>query len=278
MRLRLLLCQAIAIILFLSSCAVTGENVFSTKNPHEQFVAAMTDDANEPVTAASEVPDVRSAPPRIYNPVKTVPAKTEAVPVPVPVVEKKAEEVKTVVQEPVKEEQVTAVTPAETEVKSEPEKTVEPEPVVTVPAVAENNNPVVLTEAVEEETPEQAPVETVPVEEIRIPQPETTVEEVAVKDPVLAEVMPQMGRPMVELLVITVAVIILYTVAAAVRNAFSTALPALPSAIAAVLITAVPITISSLVAGWSAVWLVYLVLLLTFFIFRGKKIKGTRWH
>ena len=63
---------------------------------------------------------------------------------------------------------------------------------------------------------------------------------------------------------------VIFTVSVAIRGANKLKLQKGISTALSVLFTALSIVISTLVAGWSNVWLIYLVLLLTYFIFRAE--------
>ena len=87
----------------------------------------------------------------------------------------------------------------------------------------------------------------------------------------------QMKPWMIRLMVILAVVIVFFTVATAIRNAIGLPLPRLVSAVAALLMAAVPAAVSYLAFGYSELWAVYLVLLFSYFVFRsGSGKRGSR--
>ena len=85
-------------------------------------------------------------------------------------------------------------------------------------------------------------------------------------------------RPwMLELMVALIVDIILFTAASAVRNAVRAPLTPVVSAAISLLMTALTIVLSSIIAGWSPAWLSYLLLLFTYYLLRsGRRRRGSR--
>ena len=75
---------------------------------------------------------------------------------------------------------------------------------------------------------------------------------------------------MIRLMMIFIVIIVLFTVSSAIRNAYCAPLSRLASAAIAVLLTALSWVLSYIIAGASAFYPAYLVLLLTYFILRSK--------
>ena len=72
---------------------------------------------------------------------------------------------------------------------------------------------------------------------------------------------------MVELIVI----VFIFTVASMIRNKFQHPLPLFISILLSLLLTAMPIVASMVIKGWSNLYLLYLVLLISFGVFRSKE-------
>ena len=72
---------------------------------------------------------------------------------------------------------------------------------------------------------------------------------------------------MVELIVI----VFIFTVASMIRNKFQHPLPLFISILLSLLLTAMPIVASMVIKGWSNLHLLYLVLLISFGVFRSKE-------
>ena len=143
-----------------------------------------------------------------------------------------------------------------------PEPAPEPEVVVEEPAP----EPVV----VEEPAPEPVKVEVVapaPVVETK-----SVVEAPAVVDPILDS---DLDYNMLSILGIFVVLVVLFTAAVAIRNANKERrIPRGLSFLLALLFTALSLVISTIVNGYSEWNLLYLILLLTYFVFRSKGSKN----
>ena len=153
--------------------------------------------------------------------------------------------------------------------------------------VAEVPEAVAEAEAVEE-SPAEEPAEIndaeeLPVIEEAIEVPEIAVEEempgiAAEEEAPLPEVIAEEQAYSIEpwlfrLMVSSVAIVLLFTLATAIRNIYHMPLPRVISIVLSFVFTVFPAVISSLAAGWSGEWLLYLILLTSYFIFRSK---GTR--
>lgn len=148
--------------------------------------------------------------------------------------------------------------------------------------VAEVPEAVAEAEAAEEPA-EINDAEELPVIEKAIEVPEIAVEEempgIAAEEEVpLSEVIAEEQAYSIEpwlfrLMVSSVAIVLLFTLATAIRNIYHMPLPRVISIVLSVVFAVFPAVISSLAAGWSGEWLLYLILLTSYFIFRSK---GTR--
>ena len=79
---------------------------------------------------------------------------------------------------------------------------------------------------------------------------------------------PAMNRLIVDAMIASVVIVIMFTVATAIRSAYKMPLSYLLSAIIAILISFLPFVICIIIGGMSKVWWSYFLLLLSFFIFR----------
>ena len=119
----------------------------------------------------------------------------------------------------------------------------------------------------------EVPVET--AEEVPVEEPPAVEEEPVAVEPevIIVEAEPElmhygMEGWMLRLLVVSVAAIILFTAATAIRSGARRPMTKAVSLLLAVVFTAVPWAITILVAGASWFWCVYLVMLLSYIIFR----------
>ena len=99
---------------------------------------------------------------------------------------------------------------------------------------------------------------------------EAIPEETAVPSvqPATPSMPPAMNRLIVDAMIASVVIVIMFTVATAIRSAYKMPLSYLLSAIIAILISFLPFVICIIIGGMSKVWWSYFLLLLSFFIFR----------
>ena len=261
---------SVIIITFLLSSCITGGNVFSTGGSSGSRL----------LDALSERPGRRTE----ERPIEEVLSSAEEVPEEDIILEVSAEEEPEPMEEPATE--VAAVEePAAApimEIEEPVEK--EPLPLAIEEADAEPELPVEVeteVDAVPEPEPEPdipEPVVEVPVEtaeEVPVEEPPAVEEEPVAVEPevIIVEAEPElmhygMEGWMLRLLVVSVAAIILFTAATAIRSGARRPMTKAVSLLLAVVFTAVPWAITILVAGASWFWCVYLVMLLSYIIFR----------
>ncbi len=270
---RILLVFISAIAILLSSCTTTGSNVFSSDNRKADIVEALSSEKPDDgkMDLALELPfadTVRNTPVQTQPAAEeeTVPALTEeaveeTIPAPemAPDVLEVAEpdNVKTAPDEPSETESTpvieTVEMPAE-EVKQEealPETVVsevQPESAVTIPEEPEAEEVVIPLSETAEVIPEETAVPSV--------------------QPATPSMPPAMNRLIVDAMIASVVIVIMFTVATAIRSAYKMPLSYLLSAIIAILISFLPFVICIIIGGMSNVWWSYFLLLLSFFIFR----------
>lgn len=148
-----------------------------------------------------------------------------------------------------------------------PEAAVPEEPVPEEPAEAGND----ISAAPE-------PEEAAPVEISQEPLPEPAMPEAPAEDAYAADaasgtvlassVNPQMDEWMVQLMISSVAIIIIFTLATAVRNVCRMQLSRPLALVITACFVLLPITISAAIGGFSLIWLDYLVLAFSYAIFR----------
>ena len=246
----------LAIIVLLSSCASTGGNVFQPQDRRAALIEALAGDSSAE-KKGSDIPQPEIVVPVVRKPEEPA-AAAEEIPAEIPAAAETAA--------------------AETEI---------PEPVIETAA---------------EETPEiPVPEESADIPEQQVSSPD--VESVITFDTPAAEskaeeaprpfvvnhggeapetsdsdrIMDSQMRPWMMILMAVLAIdIVLFTVATAIRNASRIPLPRPVSAAAALLFAAVPAAVSYLLLGPSLLWLAYLVLVFTYFIFRSSGRKGSR--
>ena len=151
--------------------------------------------------------------------------------------------------------------------QNEPEPAVEPDPALAeiIPEPAEE-----VMETVPEDVPEAVH------EEEMDPMPPAEPEPAAEPDPVPAAISSEsteavpMDSWMTELMVVLVVIIILFTGACAIRNAYRAPLPRLIAAAISILVTALAWVLSLVIAGPSEVYPVYLILLTVYIVLRSK--------
>ena len=83
-----------------------------------------------------------------------------------------------------------------------------------------------------------------------------------------AAVPATMNRLIIDAMIASVVIVIMFTVATAIRSAYKMPLSYLLSAVIAILISFLPFVICIIIGGMSKVWWSYFLLLLSFFIFR----------
>ena len=270
---RILLVFISAIAILLSSCTTTGSDVFSSDNRKADIVEALSSEKPDDgkMDLALELPfadTVRNTPVQTQPAAEeeTVPALTEeaveeTIPAPemAPDVLEVAEpdNAKTAPDEPSEAESTPVIEtvgmPAE-EVKQEeaiPETVVsevQPESAVTIPEEPEAEEVVIPLSETAEVIPEETATPSV--------------------QPATPSMPPAMNRLIVDAMIASVVIVIMFTVATAIRSAYKMPLSYLLSAIIAVLISFLPFVICIIIGGMSNVWWSYFLLLLSFFIFR----------
>lgn len=148
-------------------------------------------------------------------------------------------------------------------------------PVVETPSPVKAEEPIVAAE--EEDAVEDVHPEPVLEEPAEAASEEPQVSAVLPEEPVLASsVNPEMDRWMVQLMISSVAIVILFTLATAIRGIYRMQLPRLLSAALSAALALLPMVISAVIGGLSLVWLAYLVLAFSYIIFRGRGTRGFR--
>ena len=187
--------------------------------------------------------------------------------------------------------------PAENIQAEVPEPAEEEEAEPEIPEPAESLPAAVADDAADDAGVQEAAEETVPAEIIPEPAEEAaeTVPD-AEPEPLLSEPEPMPVEPepaaeadsvpaavpsesadavpmdswMMELMVVLVVIIILFTGACAIRNAYRAPLPRLIAAAISILVTALAWVLSLVIAGPSEVYPVYLILLTVYIVLRSK--------
>ena len=181
--------------------------------------------------------------------------------------------------------------PAENIQAEVPEPAEEEEAEPEIPEPAESLPAAVADDAADDAGVQEAAEETVPAEIIPEPAEEAaeTVPD-AEPEPLLSEPEPMPAEPepaaeadsvpaavpspmdswMMELMVVLVVIIILFTGACAIRNAYRAPLPRLIAAAISILVTALAWVLSLIIAGPSEVYPVYLILLTVYIVLRSK--------
>ena len=146
---------------------------------------------------------------------------------------------------------------AEAPVPAAPETKTAASETATVPAASKDIpvEPAPAPVAEKKETKVEAPVAVAPV----------------VTVPVIDS---DMDAEMFSMLGIFIVIVVLYTVAVAIRSINKMPLSKGISFVIAALLTALSIVVSSIVSGYANIYLVYLILLFTFFVFRSKGAKN----
>ena len=253
----------IAIVLLLSSC-ITGGNVFSAGGNSGSML----------LDALSERPGRRTEERPIEEVLSAGQVETEDVPE--VIVEEEPE--------PLVEDSPEAA-PAVPEAEAVPVVEKEPLPLEVEEIIAE---PVLPSD--EEETVEEVPAEAMMDDDIPDPVEEDPVEIIEAEpavEPLVIEEAPASAEPeviiieaepelmhygmegwMLRLLVASVVIVILFTAATAVRSGARRPLSKLLSALLAIVFTAFPWILTATIAGLSWFWCIYLVMLLSYIIFR----------
>ena len=272
-----------ASMILLSSCATTDSGVLASGSRRADIVEALSSERPEDnkIDLALELPfadTVRNAPqpqieiaePEVPEEVEEIPAEiqentdteaielspAEAVPVP---------ETAVSAEETVPEEEIISVT-ADAAISAEPEAEAVMEPEMPeLPSESDESVP----EFIEEEIPLPQNDNIAEVQET----PSAVHPSVAVPRTMPAA----MSRIIVDAMIASVVIVIMFTVATAIRSAYKMPLSYLLSAVIALLISFLPFVICIIIGGMSKVWYSYFLLLLSFFIFRsGKGRRGFR--
>ena len=252
-------CLVILIAVLMASCSTTGGNVFTAKDRTESLIEALS---ATPITVEKEEPVLPS--PEPVTPVTNAP-KSE-----------KPEVVEIQEPEPSETETVTEEAPVIPAVSEEEDETEVP---AAIPETVEED--VVYTFEDKEDLPviEKAESEEegvlIPVADHSNDVP-SRLADADEEEP--AVIFDEPMRPwMLELMVALIVDIILFTAASAVRNAVRAPLTPVVSAAISLLMTALTIVLSSIIAGWSPAWLSYLLLLFTYYLLRsGRRRRGSR--
>lgn len=129
------------------------------------------------------------------------------------------------------------------------------EAIVPVADIVSEEEEVVIEE--EEAVVEDVPEEAVAEEELSFPT-EVTYEPIRYK----------IDGWMMALLIVSIVTIVFYTIATAIRSGAKRPIPRILSVLLSIIFVAVPWVCTALIAGNSYFWILYLVLLITYFIFR----------
>ena len=274
---RILLVFISAIAILLSSCTTTGSNVFSSDNRKADIVEALSSEKPDDgkMDLALELPfadTVRNTPVQTQPAAEeeTVPALTEeaveeTIPAPemAPDVLEVAEpdNAKTAPDEPSEAESTPVIETVEMPAEEVKQEEAIPEAVVS--EVQADS-----TAVIQQEEPEAEEV-VIPLSEASEAIPEETA--VPSVQPATPSMPPAMNRLIVDAMIASVVIVIMFTVATAIRSAYKMPLSYLLSAVIAILISFLPFLICIIIGGMSKVWFSYFVLLLSFFIFRSGK-------
>lgn len=266
-----------AIAVLLSSCATTDGNVLASGSRRAEIVEALSSENTEDsgIDLALELPfadTVRNTPqpqPAAEEPVSSEIVEEESIPEDVPEAVAEAEESI--------EPQPSAIEDEDIISEEEPaeEKAAEQDvPVGPMPAEEVQEQDVPAAEEIPEAVSEPAAIETtesaaldeeIPAAEESVPYAvhQTTFSHAAVP--------ATMNRLIIDAMIASVVIVIMFTVATAIRSAYKMPLSYLLSAVIAILISFLPFLICIIIGGMSKVWFSYFVLLLSFFIFRSGK-------
>ncbi len=268
----------IAIVLSVSCATIAGDAGTATAETEPDAVLTAlsgSDEAvnDEPVTAAEPEPadeDVQTPPESIIG-IADEPSEAEA-----PVVEEGPSEEISI---PAEDDMTESPSPADgshasATAETEPEaisgsshedegQVYDGEPYEPVPS--EKNQPSAESEAAAEE---ETAVMTEPSGiVISVPEKPDTEKATASDDVILSD---ELSSLMLQIMGIFIIIIVLFTASVAIRSANKMPLSRGFAAVIAVLFSVLPIVISVIVIGRSLYWLLYLMLLLSYFIFRTK--------
>ena len=262
-----------AISVLLSSCATTDSGMLSSGSRRADIVEALSSEQPEDNKRdlALELPfaDAVRNTPQVQPAAEEVPADPAPAEASVPVAEEAEEIIASEAEVPAAEipeapAEDAAANPQETAdaAEEEPEavQIAEEEDIAEdTPAADEVAEPSIEAPVIEEEIPLQdEPAES---------------DEVAAIHPAMAPrtVPAAMNRIIVDAMIASVVIVIMFTVAAAIRSAYKMPLSYLLSAVIALLISCLPFVICIIIGGMSKIWFSYFILLLSFFIFRSGK-------
>lgn len=240
-----------ASILLLVSCSTSGDD---SMRPVDRTVSLI-----ETLAAAEEAPLVQLPAESSIVPEETAPAEMpEEIQEPEIVAVQEAEAVP-VIPEPAESlpaaEDAAVADDVGDDVNAE-----ETAPAEIIPEPAEEV-PEAIPEAVAEPEPEPTPA---------LPEPAAETEPVPAAVPSESTEAVPMDSWMTELMVVLVVIIILFTGACAIRNAYRAPLPRLIAAAISILVTALAWVFSLVIAGPSEVYPVYLILLTVYIVLRSK--------
>ena len=247
--------------LFITACATSGGSFVGPKDRTESLMEAL---------AESPTGGVEEEKAEIVLPTpETVRQETEEVEIPEAIEEPEAPVVQTEETAPLAPEEVPAApetvdTPSP-EVSESEEIASEEEPVVIpLPPVEEEGTAVIEPPA----EPDDSDGDVIPVSGNAEETP-SRIFPAGSQSSQSRNIMDEPMHPwMIRLMVILVVVMILFTAAAAIRNAYKAPLNRLVSLAIAVLLTALSWILSYIIAGPSPLYFIYLVLLFTYIILR----------
>ena len=264
-----------AIAVLLSSCATTDGNVLASGSRRAEIVEALSSENTEDsgIDLALELPfadTVRNTPrPAAEEPVFSEIVEEESIPEEVPEAVAEAEESNDPQPSAIEDENFISEEEPVEEEAAEQEV-----PVAPMPAEEGQKQDVPVAEEIPEAVSEPAAIET--TESAAMDEKTPAAEEnvpYAVHQASLphAAVPATMNRLIIDAMIASVVIVIMFTVATAIRSAYKMPLSYLLSAVIAILISFLPFLICIIIGGMSKVWFSYFVLLLSFFIFRSGK-------
>ena len=243
--------------LFMTACVTSGGNVVE---PRDRTTALMEALAENPTGQNSEsVPEIVLPTPETVREVNTEAVPAETPPEEEPVAEE-------VLPEPVSvpaAEEAAESTPLPSEPVPDPvpEEAAEEDVVISFPPEEDEIVPL----------PAEESSDVIPVSG-EAEEAEPVIYPVAVPaDDNARSIMDEPMKPwMLCLMAVLIVDMILFTTAAAIRNAYKAPLNRLVSAAIAVLFTSLSWVLSYIIAGQSGIYAAYLLLLFTYFVFRSK--------
>ena len=257
---RAFLVLSIVISVLLSSC-ITGGNVFSAESGRSSLFNALSSSPSGHRTEERPIEEVLAAPEEEEPGAVSIPdteneaAGLEEIPAPEPV---PAEE------EPLPE---AVIEEAEEETAAPVPVAVEEVPAEEIPAPAEEPEPV-PAEVVEMPEADEAEAEEVLAAPVK--QAETEAPEVIVVEKENELMHYSVDGWMLRLMIVSIVAVILFTAATAIRSGAKKPFSRISSMLLAIAFTVLPWIASIAIAGNSYFWCVYLVLLLTYPIFRSE--------